>query len=140
HAGIPTRPSTEIQRELWAKAVINSSINPLTAFFQCPNGYLLHNPLLEKTVTLICEESTRVATAHGIPLTIDDMIQRTKKVIHDTTENTSSMLQSVRQGKQTEIASINGRLITVGKQCGVQTPLNEILLQLITNLTTRRSI
>jgi 2-dehydropantoate 2-reductase len=136
-AGIETDASDEIMKEIWAKAIINSSINPLTAFFSCKNGYLLENPLLKKTVENICKESTCIARAEGIPLTTSDMIQRTKEVIKDTANNYSSMQQSVSQGKKTEIDSINGKLITIGKQHRIDSSLNKILVELVTSLTNR---
>ena len=131
--GIETQASNEIMKEIWAKAIINSSINPLTAFFDCKNGYLLENPLLEKTVENICEESTCIAQAEGISLDDIEMIQRTKEVIRDTANNHSSMQQSVSQGKKTEIDSINGKLITIGKKHRIDTPLNKILVELVTS-------
>jgi 2-dehydropantoate 2-reductase len=130
-AGIDTQESDNVVKEIWAKAIINSSINPLTAFFNCKNGYLLENPLLVKTLESICAESTSIAQAEGLPLTSLDMIQRTKKVIKDTAKNYSSMQQSVQQGKKTEIDSINGRLAAIGKHHDIQTPLNTILIDLI---------
>jgi 2-dehydropantoate 2-reductase len=133
-AGIKTDASTEIQKEIWIKTIINSSINPLTTFFGCKNGYLLKNLVLERIVERICDESTRVAQGEGYILTTTDMIQRTKKVITETAENYSSMLQSAQQGKKTEIDAINGRLVLLGKKQGISTPLNEILCILITSL------
>jgi 2-dehydropantoate 2-reductase len=134
-AGIETQASDDILKEIWAKAIINSSINPLTAFFHCKNGYLLENPMLEKIVEIICKESTDIAQAEGLSLIALDMIQRTKEVIKNTAKNYSSMLQSVQQGKKTEIDSINGKLITIGKQHRVDTSLNKILVELVTSLT-----
>jgi 2-dehydropantoate 2-reductase len=134
-AGIEAQASDDIIKEIWAKAIINSSINPLTAFFNCKNGYLLENPLLEKSVEIICKESTCVAQAEGVPLTAHDMIQRTKEVIKNTAKNYSSMLQSIQQGKKTEIDSINGKLITIGKQHRIDTSLNKILVELVKSLT-----
>ena len=138
-AGIETQISDDIVKEIWAKAIINSSINPLTAFFNCKNGYLLENPLLQKIVETICEESTHVAQAEGIKLTAPDMIQRTKEVIRDTASNYSSMLQSVQQRKKTEIDSINGKLVTIGKQHRIDTSLNKILVELVTSLTNGKN-
>jgi 2-dehydropantoate 2-reductase len=135
-AGIETQTSDDIMKEIWAKVIINSCINPLTAFFNCKNGYLLENPLLEKIVEIICKESTCIAQAEGISLSNLDMIQRTKEVIKDTAKNYSSMLQSVQQGKKTEIESINGKLIRIGKQHRIDTSLNKILVNLITSLNT----
>ena len=135
--GIETQASNDIVKEIWAKAIINSSINPLTAFFNCKNGYLVENPLLEKTVEIICKESTCIAQAEGISVDSADMIQRTKEVIRDTAMNYSSMLQSVQQGKKTEIDSINGKLITIGKKHRIDTSLNKILVELVTSLANR---
>jgi len=133
-AGIETQLSADVVKEIWAKAIINSSINPLTAFFNCKNGYLLENPLLQKIVEAISAESTNIAQAEGINLTAPDMIQRTKEVIRDTARNYSSMLQSVQQGKKTEIDSMNGKLVTIGKQHRIDTTLNKILVELVTSL------
>ncbi|MCK5458730.1 MAG: 2-dehydropantoate 2-reductase [Thermoplasmatales archaeon] len=133
-AEIGTVVSKNIIKDMWVKAVINSSINPITAFFGCSNGYLLENPLLEKIVEKICEESTNVANAYGIKLSYSDMVQRTKEVIRKTSENYSSMLQSVQKGKTTEIDSINGVLIDIGRTYNVDVSLNEILVSLIKNL------
>jgi 2-dehydropantoate 2-reductase len=134
-AGIETSATNDIKKEIWIKAIINSSINPLTTFFQCRNGYLLENPLLEHIIESVCKESTRIAYEEGIQLITVDMIKRTKKVIIETAQNYSSMLQSIQQGKKTEIASINGKLVSLGKSHGIITPLNGILCTLINSLT-----
>jgi 2-dehydropantoate 2-reductase len=134
-AGIVTQASNDIIRELWVKAIINSSINPITAFFQCKNGYLLHNIILEKIVEQVCEESTSVALKEGIQVIATEMIRRTKEVIRETADNYSSMVQSIQQRKKTEIDSINGRLIILGKNHGLKMPLNKILVDLVCSVT-----
>lgn len=134
-AGIETYATNDIKMEIWAKAIINSSINPLTTILQCKNGYLLDNPLLERIVTYICEESTIIAQKEGMQLTSAEMIQRTKEVITETAKNYSSMLQSIQQGKKTEVDSINGFLVSLGKNHGILTPLNEILTLIVHSLS-----
>jgi 2-dehydropantoate 2-reductase len=59
------------------------------------------------------------------------MIQITKEVIGNTSDNYSSMLQSIQKGKKTEIDSINGKLVGIGKKQGIDTSLNEILIYLV---------
>jgi 2-dehydropantoate 2-reductase len=133
-AGIETTISTNIVREIWIKAIVNSSINPLTTFFQCKNGYLLENPILENLVERICKESTDVANNEGIHLSHKDMIKKTKKVIRNTSENYSSMFQSFKKGGKTEINSINGKIVDLGKRNGVKTPINETLVRSIKSI------
>ena len=129
--GIRTTYSEDINREIWVKAIINSSINPVTALFKCKNGYLVENPVLEKIVDKICAESTNIASANGLDLSVSEMISKTKQVINETSENHSSMLQSTMQGKKTEIDSINGKLADIGKKYSLDVSLNEMLTCLI---------
>jgi 2-dehydropantoate 2-reductase len=133
-SGIKIRLCSNILKEMWIKGIINSSINPLTSFFQCKNGYLLENLVLHKIVEQICIESTYIANAAGYNFTNKDMIERTKKVIIKTSENYSSMLQSIKKGKKTEIDSINGELIRIGKNNGLNTIYNEILIYSIKSI------
>jgi 2-dehydropantoate 2-reductase len=133
-AGIETQMSDDIVKEIWIKAIINSSINPLTAFFGCKNGYLLENLLLEKIVDLVCTESTLIALSEGIMVSPAEMKEKTKEVIRDTAKNCSSMLQSIQQGKKTEIDSINGTLMRIGIKNKIDTSLNRILTELIASL------
>jgi 2-dehydropantoate 2-reductase len=133
-AGIKTIISEDIIREIWIKAIVNSSINPLTTFFCCKNGYLLENPILEKIVEKICRESTEVAMANCIDLSFDDMIKNTNKIITETAENDSSMLQSFRKGRKTEVDSINGKLVDIGNKYGINTSMNEMMIYIVKSL------
>ncbi len=134
-AGIETIVSEDIIKEIWIKAIVNSSINPLTTFFQCKNGYLLKTPILKKIVEKVCKESTNIAKANGIDLLYQHTIQKTKEVIRNTSENQSSMLQSFKRGKKTEIDSINGKFIDIGRVRTIDTPMNEILIYLVKTMS-----
>jgi 2-dehydropantoate 2-reductase len=68
------------------------------------------------------------------------MIQKTKDVIRDTSDNYSSMLQSIKKRKKTEIDSINGKLVDIGKKYGIDTKLNEILVYLISSISEHQQI
>jgi 2-dehydropantoate 2-reductase len=133
--GISTSISTNIIGEIWKKAIINSSINPLTALFQCPNGYLLKNPVLTRIVDFICEESTRIAQSEGVDVSIEEMCVLTRDVISETQENLSSMFQSIQKHKKTEIDSINGALVAIGRNNDCITFLNEMVMYSIKHLT-----
>jgi len=130
-AGIETKISTNIVKETWVKAIVNSSINPLTTFFQCKNGYLLENPVLENIVEKICTESTLVANSEGMQLSYQNIIKKTREIIQNTSKNYSSMFQSLKKGGKTEIDSINGKIVDIGKKHDIATPINEILIYLI---------
>ena len=130
-SGIKTNHSEDINKEIWIKTIINSSINPLTTIFQCKNGYLLKNPILSNIMKLICKESCNIASSNGLDIDYDEILNKTIEVIENTSDNYSSMLQSYNKNKETEIKSINGKIIEIGKQQNKETILNEILFLLI---------
>ena len=130
-SGIKTNYSKDINKEIWIKTIINSCINPLTTIFQCKNGYLLKNPILSNIIKLICKESCDIASSHGLDIDYDQILNKTIEVIENTSDNYSSMLQSYNKNKETEINSINGKIIEIGKQQNNETILNEMLFLLI---------
>ncbi len=133
-AGIQTMTSDDIKKEIWIKTIINCSINPLTAFFGCRNGYLLENLLLERVVECVCTESSVIALSEGILVSAEEMIEKTKEVIRNTANNYSSMLQSIQQQKKTEIDSMNGKLARIGQNHKIDVSLNRILTELINSI------
>lgn len=133
-ASIKTKESKNIINDVWKKAIINSSINPLTAIFRCKNGHLSENLILENLLEMICEESVNIANADGINLSYPNILFKTKEVVKNTSDNFSSMLQSILSKKRTEIDSINGKLIEIGRKNKVSTILNEILVYTIKSL------
>jgi len=133
-ASIKTKESKNIINDVWKKAIINSSINPLTAIFRCKNGHLSENLILENLLEMICEESVNIANADGINLSYPNILFKTIEVVKNTSDNFSSMLQSILSKKRTEIDSINGKLIEIGRKNKVSTILNEILVYTIKSL------
>ena len=130
-SGITVDISTNIKKEIWKKAIVNASINPLTTIFQCKNGYLLENPILTNLLEKICIESTLISTACGFDLNYQDMIEYTYEVINDTKLNSSSMLQSILQKKKTELDEINGMILDEGKKRNCDVSLNEMITHII---------
>jgi 2-dehydropantoate 2-reductase len=92
--GIETKITNQIQKEKWLKAIVNAGINPLTAINGCKNGELLDRSELERQLEAVCKECIRVSSAAGIKFSCDP-IKVTKEIAKKTSENYSSMLQSI---------------------------------------------
>jgi 2-dehydropantoate 2-reductase len=135
-AGISTEISSNISKDIWKKAIVNASINSLTAIFQCENGYLLTNPILKQLVTKICEESVVIAKANGFDVNQKDMLEYTTRVISETQMNISSMFQSIRQKKETEINAINGAIVKYGIKMKCDVQLNEMIIKILSKMYT----
>ena len=75
-------------------------------------------------------EGIAVAKSEGINIG-NEAIKKAKEVARLTKKNYSSMLQSIMQGKKTEIEEINGEIIKRGRKNKIPTPLNYALYSII---------
>ena len=129
--GLETHVAGEIEPLLWAKALANVAINPLTALWRISNGGPLETPERRALLVALVEEAASVARARGIALPFGDPVAYVEGVCRATEANRSSMLQDVERGRPTEIDSLNGVIVTEGKRLGVPTPVNEVVWRLV---------
>ncbi len=134
-AGLPAKTTSNLKQVLWAKALISSAINPLTALLRITNGELITRKNVRLLAAEIVQEGERVANAEGILLK-SNPVRTMMSVARSTANNKSSMLQDVENRKRTEIAAINGALVDFGRKSSVPTPLNSALAWAIIRLET----
>ncbi len=130
-AGIRTRISEDVRRELWSKLIVNASINPLAALAGVPNGRLVQDKGLQALLESVCRETTEVARAGGIPLDPDELVRRTRLVARRTAANRASMLQDLDHHRRTEIDAITGAVLRTADRTGAAAPLNRALHALV---------
>lgn len=133
-SGIPSRFTRDVHAEIWAKAIVNACINPITAILRVPNGMLLHDKALSRFVLEVSKECERTAMVNGIELPRSIMYPRVRAVARDTSKNLSSMLQDVMKGRRTEIDQINGVICKLSEAHGLDAPLNRTLVALVQSL------
>lgn len=133
-SGIMCDVSSDIAKDVWRKAVINSAINPITALVRRRNGAILESKGLLGLSRSVFEESLDIAIAEGGlergDVCFDDVLQ----VIRATAWNRSSMLQDVERGKRTEVDAINGSLIRAGERSKLPVDYNNTLNALINGI------
>ena len=95
------------------------------------NGEVYKNPQLRSLVIRLVEEAVAIVKALGIELTTDDPVRYALGTAKATGDNINSMLQDIQAGKRTEIDSITGEIIRLGKELGIETPSNESVYALI---------
>lgn len=126
--GLKTRITNEIKREIWCKLITNCVINPLTAIFRVRN-YEIASDTLKDVRHGIIKECVEVAKAEGVILPSNIAEEIDKKIAKYA--NFSSMCQDILKGEKTEIDFLNGKIVELGRKHGVQTPINETLVNLI---------
>jgi len=130
-AGLPARAVADVRARLWAKAVLNAAVNPLTALMRLKTGALLDGGELEAVMADVVAESVAVARAAGAPLEEEAVLATIRAVASATRDNKSSMLQDLERGRRTEIDAINGAIAERARALGLAAPLNELLRRLV---------
>jgi 2-dehydropantoate 2-reductase len=84
-------------------------------------------------ISALVAEGVAVAAALGIELDSDPdkLVDYAREVAYD---HKASMLQDALAHRATEVAALNGGIVTFGRQTGVATPLNQALWALIEGL------
>lgn len=130
-AGIETSVSLKIVVDVWYKTLVNAAINPLAALEGAPNWILLERDDLKALARDVVSEGVKVAAARGIGLSVDEAFTRVMRVASQTAENRNSMLRDLELGRRTEIDQINGAIARMGEACGIDTPVNTMLIHRI---------
>lgn len=130
-AGMSCSLATDIRRELWLKVLVNACINPLTALLRVKNGYLRESDALGGVVRTVVEEGVSVAEAYDIHLNREEVLDRVWSVVKATADNRSSMLQDLERGRRTEVEAINGAIVRLGRQKGLECEVNALLTSLV---------
>ena len=135
NAGIPTKVSDNIIQDIWIKALYNIALNPLSALFQMPYGCIADNPHTRWLIEQMVSEAFAVAEAEGIDLGLaspQEFLQILwEEKLPPTREHRSSMLQDILRGRRTEIDYINGAMVRLGREHGIETPYNNAVVRMV---------
>lgn len=120
--------------------VVGSVIGPLSVAFDCSNNHLLYNYHILQNIRLLLDEicpivwkfpefaNYKTIKTHFTTGRLERII---KYRLRRTGSNTTSMLQAVRAGKQTDIDFLNGYLIRRATELGMDCSKNQMLLHLV---------
>ena len=129
-ADLPTLCSPDIRRHIWKKTIMNAAMNPICSLTR-QNMYQVMQ--CEGTRTFfrrVMRESVTVANAEGFDFD-EDFIQNCMAYTLKAGRHKPSMLLDVEKGLPTEVDSMGGRIVQLGKKYKVPTPYNEGLSILI---------
>ena len=134
--GIDCERSAAIDEALWAKAIVNAAINPLTALTGLRNGMLVEVPELRELLGAVAEEAANVARRCGV-FVREGIAGPVEAICRQTAQNRSSMLQDVSAGRRSEIDFINGEIARRAEERGLPAPLCRALTALVHGLEAR---
>src|SRR5690606_19506755 len=124
----PVHFDADIKKRRWLKLAMNCAINPLTAIYRCKNGELLEKPEALATMLTLCAEVAEVMVAEGMATDTETLFKAVCTAAEKTAANISSMHADVAAGRETEIAFINGHVLTRARHHGLSVPANTALI------------
>jgi 2-dehydropantoate 2-reductase len=123
-AGLPTRTTDDIEREVWRKVLVNAAINPVTADHGIANGRLVEEPWRGQSMALL-REALRASASEGFEFDPAEAERTVFGVARATASNRSSMLEDLDRGRPTEIDAISGAVLRAGQRHGIPMPATE---------------
>ncbi len=135
NAGIPTRFSKNVYSLLWDKILYNCALNPLGAILGCNYGKLAELNETKAVMNQIIFEIFEVANKSNLPLLWDTpqkyLNHFYNNLVPPTKNHYPSMYYDLKSGKKTEIDSLNGAIVQLGRQHNVSTTVNEVITNLV---------
>lgn len=126
-AGINATLSQNIQQTIWEKYLFISTIATLTSYLDTSIGGILAKPENMELLYALLAEFKEVAKAKGIEFSENSLSAITDRMGKLPYETTSSMHTDYQKGKATEVDSLTGYIVKLGKQLNIPTPTYEKL-------------
>ena len=126
--GLSGRISGNIQREVWKKTIFNAVINPLTGMTGMEVGWIA-DERMDPLKRCIIAECIAVARHDGV--VFDGDLTTTINETFRPSRNLSSTYQDLVKGRRTEIDFLNGAVVALGRQYGIECPVNAALVAIV---------
>lgn len=127
-AGIDTKLSPQIQKDVWYKLWGNMTVNPISLLTGATTDLILGDDLVRGFISTIMLEAREIGARIGVPIaeSPEDRHAVTRKLGAFKT----SMLQDVEARRAVELDALVSAVRELGQLAGVQTPFTDALLGL----------
>lgn len=113
----------------WKKYILNVGINQAQAVLRAPNRELQQNPEAMRFARTLMDEAAAIGVALGIVGAADVPAWAEGVILGAAPENKTSMLQDVEAGRVPEVDLFAGTVCRLGRELGLPTPANELVLR-----------
>ena len=127
-AGMACVVPADIVHAVWNKFMLNVGINQWSAVLRAPYRTFHYEGPGRTLMRSAMKEVLLIARARGIPLTDDDLEKWFSVVEQLSAPGKTSMLQDVEARRKTEVEMFAGRVVAMGSDLGIPTPVNRSLL------------
>jgi 2-dehydropantoate 2-reductase len=142
----------------WSKLLVNVALSGMSTALGCTFGDVLHDDVGVYSAVRLADETIRVGEAAGITfaelagfnlgilkLAEDESnlpiaIGFARKAFEPQALLRASMLQDLEKHRKSEIDYINGVVATKGKELGIATPYNDLVVSLVRKAEEEKSV
>ncbi|HET6308269.1 MAG TPA: 2-dehydropantoate 2-reductase [Rhodopila sp.] len=126
-AGFDATHSEQILTDLWMKFILLASNAAITAATRSPVGILREDPDIEPLFARAYAEVAAVGRAKGVRIP-DDAVEKTLG-FHRAAPPAmmASMAHDLIRGNRIELPWLSGKVVALGRELGVPTPVHEVL-------------
>lgn len=133
-AGIPYETPPDMMRMVWWKFMINVGMNQASAVTRGPYGVFQSSSEAQALMEDLMREVITLAKASGVNLVEKDIEEWYTFLNTLSPAGKTSMLQDIEAGRKTEIEIFGGKVVALGRELGIPTPVNQALFRIITVL------
>ena len=126
-AGFDAHHSQHIQTDLWMKFILLATNAALTASTRTPLGILRDDPDIDPLFARAYAEVAAVGRAKGIALPKDAVERTIGFNLNAPATMMASMAHDLIRGNRIELPWLSGKVVALGRELGVPTPVHEIL-------------
>lgn len=130
-AEIVNETPPDMIRTLWWKFMVNVGMNQVSAILGAPYGVFQRSQAARELTQEAMNEVIAIAQARGIPLSKKDSEDFQPFLMKMSPEGKTSMVQDVEAGRKTEVEMFAGKVVEMGRELNIPTPVNRTFLKLI---------
>lgn len=127
--GFPLHAETNIQREVWKKAIINSVFNSICPLLDVDNGIFVRDEDAVDMAREVVNECVTLTDRLNLDLGEGELMEQIMAISQGSQGQLISTLQDIRRGRPTEIDSLNLEIARVAASVepGLNLPRTELL-------------
>ncbi len=114
-----------IEKIIWEKAIANTVFNSICPLLDIDNGIFHRDPQVFGLARKIIAQCITVAHAEGIDINQEDMEARVLHISKKSDGSLISTLQDMRNGRETEIDTLNGAIAEVAQSHNLEHVIKE---------------
>ena len=128
--GLTAEFTPKTQEFVWKKLLVNSCVNLTCGIARVNMGVFWDHPDGKDIEENIARELVAVANAKGIGITFDEAWSAyVDELLPATRDHYPSATQDIINKRPTEVDFLNGAVVRGGKEMGIPTPYNEVIMK-----------